>query len=68
MSTVTALLDRPAPAAARRGGLLRSPAGLAPLVLSKGIAWPSTTSRPGTGKSSGNAFALPAINAVCPCS
>ncbi|MFB6891390.1 ABC transporter permease [Kitasatospora sp. NPDC056327] len=33
MSTVTALLDRPAASAARRGGLLRSPARLAPLVL-----------------------------------
>ncbi|MFD8320575.1 ABC transporter permease [Kitasatospora purpeofusca] len=38
MSTVTALVDRPAPAAARRGGLLRSPAGLAPLVLLTAVA------------------------------
>ncbi|MFF2661649.1 ABC transporter permease [Kitasatospora sp. NPDC058032] len=37
MSTVTALLDRPA-AAARRGTLLRSPARLAPLVLLAAMA------------------------------
>ncbi|MET8700746.1 ABC transporter permease [Kitasatospora sp. NPDC004723] len=37
MSTVTALLDRPA-AATRRGTLLRSPARLAPLVLLAAVA------------------------------
>ncbi|WP_380282881.1 ABC transporter permease [Kitasatospora purpeofusca] len=38
MSTVTALLDRPAAAAARRGALLRSPARLAPLILLAAVA------------------------------
>ncbi|WP_416875948.1 ABC transporter permease [Kitasatospora sp. SC0581] len=38
MSTVTALLDQPAAAAARRGALLRSPARLAPLVLLAAVA------------------------------
>ncbi|MEV7783086.1 ABC transporter permease [Kitasatospora sp. NPDC088351] len=38
MSTVTALLDRPAAATARRGALLRSSARLAPLVLLAAVA------------------------------
>ncbi|WP_327682088.1 ABC transporter permease [Kitasatospora sp. NBC_00458] len=38
MSTATALLDRPAAAAARRGALLRSPARLAPPVLLAAVA------------------------------